>query len=152
MSGLTFDESDPDVEDRASSLVEIGLTERQADAVALAEVGLDNDQIASVLDVGVSTIRGYLSRGRKIRDESEVPDDPSGLTFEDGPDVLDRAEELADAGLSHREADVKALKDSGLSHREIAEIFGVEKTTIDGYSERLNRKIEKAEKLIATVT
>lgn len=51
--------------------------------------------------------------------------------------------------LSEREAHVQAAKEiTGRSHAKLTEILKVEKSTIDEYSSRINRKIEKAERTV----
>jgi len=47
--------------------------------------------------------------------------------------------------LSHREAQVAALKQMGYSHGRIGELLDVAKSTVDEYSSRLNTKRSEAE-------
>jgi|APHM01.1.fsa_nt_gi hypothetical protein len=47
--------------------------------------------------------------------------------------------------LSERESQVAALKQlTGASHSRIAELLGIEQSTVDEYSRRLNEKAERA--------
>lgn len=57
-----------------------------------------------------------------------------------------RADELREnTVLSRREADVAAHKQiTGASHATIAERIGLDKSTVDEYSRRLNEKVRKA--------
>lgn len=64
------------------------------------------------------------------------------------PDVDGRIETLEDAGLSGREAEVTAWKEQGLTHTEIADEIDSTKSTVDEYSRRAGKKLEKARRLV----
>lgn len=91
---------------------------------------------------------------------SERGHDPSDLALEeieygyrlenDAVDVSGRIASLEDAGLSGREAQVTAWKEQGLTHEAIADEIGASKSTVDEYSRRAARKLEKARALVAT--
>lgn len=72
--------------------------------------------------------------------EDETHDTPA--------DVDERVETLETAGLSGREAEVTAWKEQGLTHAEIAEKIGKSKSSVDEYSRRAGKKLEKARALI----
>jgi len=57
-----------------------------------------------------------------------------------------RANDLAERTiLSRREAEVAALKQiTGASHERIGEVLGIEKSTVDEYSRRVNTKSHQA--------
>lgn len=59
-----------------------------------------------------------------------------------------RVEELEDAGLSGREAEVVALKERGYTHAKIAEIVTLPKSTVDEYSRRARKKVKQARALV----
>lgn len=74
-----------------------------------------------------------------------------------GPEGMDeehkrRAVELgARTVLKRRESEVYALKEDGLSHSEIADRLGLEKSTVDSYSRRINDRLERARRTLELV-
>lgn len=60
-------------------------------------------------------------------------------------------QELLEAGLSHRQANVQALRMTGDSHRRIGEKLGVAPGTVKSHCDRIDRKIERAETLLELV-
>lgn len=60
-------------------------------------------------------------------------------------------QELIDAGLSYRQALVQALRMAGDTQERIAEKIGIATGTVKSHCDRIDRKIERAEKLLELV-
>lgn len=60
-------------------------------------------------------------------------------------DYEDRAAELAKRTvLTPRQAHVAALKERGLTHQQIGDELGIEKSTVDTLSSRINKQFKEA--------
>jgi DNA-binding CsgD family transcriptional regulator len=59
--------------------------------------------------------------------------------------------ELEDAGLSTREAQVKTLTAIGLTHAATALLLDIQKNTVDEYARRVKAKRESAQTLLSTL-
>lgn len=86
--------------------------------------------------------------------EATVDQDETDDEHDDPDDWIDpfvienRKTTLEDAGLSGREAEVAACKSEGFTHEAIAEYLDMSKSTVDEYSRRARKKLEKARSLV----
>lgn len=82
-------------------------------------------------------------QGEKADDDGDA--DP---VDEPGVEIDERVDTLESVGLSGREAQVVARKEQGKTHSEIADEIEKSKSTVDEYSRRAGKKIEKARALV----
>jgi predicted transcriptional regulator len=99
------------------------------------------------LDVDVTVpLDGASGIGPMLADMNDLLDglDDGDRDDEQGVEIDERVDTLKSVGLSGREAQVVARKEQGLTHEEIADEIEPSESSVDEYSRRAGKKIEKA--------
>lgn len=123
--------------------------ERHANRLRQYGAALPTDQALESL---LEAVRQVAEKRGHDPSELAIDEIEHGYELEnDAVDVSGRVASLEDAGLSGREAQVTAWKEQGYTHEAIADEIGASKSTVDEYSRRAARKLEKARTLLATV-